>query len=320
MELDCESLQFRIVDALAGAVVGVGKADLAQLHCIAVHGVAVVLAGDVGADALHIPDRLVHASVAVFQLIGAAPGGQRRQLVAQADAEHGHLAQEFADLLDLVHVFRRISGAVGEHDAVWIGSQNVLRGGGCRQDRHGTAPLLEFPDDVALGAVIQQGHPELLLPFRRMDRGFLTGNGLHHAGDGVGFDGCQVGGDLIADGGIHHAVLPDDAGQLPGVHAVQPRHPLLFQEGVQIAVGAEVGGSVAVLPDHVALDAAGALEVLPDDAVVADEGIGLHDDLPGIAGICQCLDVAAHAGGEHQFPHRIGLRAEAEALKHAAIL
>ena len=220
----------------------------------------------------------------------------------------------------MIRVFRRIAGAVGQHHAVGTGGQDLLRGGGRRQDRHGAAPLLELPDNVALGAVVDEGHPEALLPFRRIAVGLLAGNSLHHTGDGVGLDGSQIGGDLVADGGIHHAVLPDDAGQLPGVHAEQPRHPLLFQEGIQIAVRAEVGRSAAVFPDHIALDAAGALEVLPDDAVVADEGISLHDDLPSIAGVRQCLDVAAHAGGKHQFPHRIGLRAEAEALKHAAIL
>ena len=153
-----------------------------------------------------------------------------------------------------------------------------------------------------------------------MDRGFLTGNSLHHAGDGVGLDGGQVGGDLVADGGIHHAVLPDDPGQLPGVHAVQPRHALLFQEGIQITVRAEVGRSAAVLPDHIALHAAGSFKILPDDAVVADQRIGLHNDLSGIAGVRQGLDVAAHTGGEHQLTHGVGLRTEPDALKYLAVL
>ena len=279
-----------------------------------------VLAGDVSTDAVQIPDRLVHAPVTVFQLIGAAAGGQSRQLVAQADAEHGHLAQKFADLLDLIRVFRRIAGAVGQHHAVRIRRQNLLRGGGRRQDRHGAAPLLELPDNVALGAVIQQGHPEALLPFRRIAVGLLAGNSLHHTGDGVGLDGSQVGGDLVADGGIHHAVLPDDPGQLPGVHAVQPRHALLFQEGIQITVRAEVGRSAAVLPDHIALHAAGSFKILPDDAVVADQRIGLHNDLSGIAGVRQGLDVATHTGGEHQLTHGVGLRTEPDALKYLAVL
>ena len=115
-------------------------------------------------------------------------------------------------------------------------------------------------------------------------------------------------------------MLPDDAGELAGVHAVQSRHALLFQISVQIAVLAEVGRRLAPLPDHIALHAASALKILPDDAVVADEGIGLHDDLSRVAGVGQGLDVAAHAGGEHQLAHGGGVCAEADALKNLAVL
>ena len=220
----------------------------------------------------------------------------------------------------MIRVFRRIAGAVGQHHAVGTGGQDLLRGGGRRQDRHGAAPLLELPDNVALGAVVDEGHPEALLPFRRIAVGLLAGNSLHHTGDGVGLDGSQIGGDLVADGGIHHAVLPDDAGQLPGIYAAQPRHALLFQVRVQIAVRPEIGGCVAVFPDHIALHAAGSFKILPDDAVVADQRVGLHNDLSGIAGVRQGLDVAAHAGGEHQLTHGVGLRTEPDALKYLAVL
>ena len=179
---------------------------------------------------------------------------------------------------------------------------------------------MQLPDDVALGAVIQKGNAEALLPFRRMDGGLPAGNGLHHAGNGVGLNGGQVGGDFIADRCVHHAVFPDDAGQLTGIHAVQSRHALLLQEGIQIAVRPEIGGRVAPLPHHITPDAAGTFKIFPDDAVVADEGVGLHDDLPGIAGVRQGLNIAAHTRGEHQLTHGIRLRAEAHALKHPAIL
>ena len=115
-------------------------------------------------------------------------------------------------------------------------------------------------------------------------------------------------------------MLPDDAGELAGVHAVQPRHALLFQIGVQIAVGAEVGRRLAPLPDHIALHAAGTLKILPDDAVVADEGVGLHDDLSRVAGVGQGLDIAAHAGGKHQFAHGGRVGAEADAFKNLTVL
>ena len=115
-----------------GYEVILANSNPAQLHRVAVHGIAVVLAGDIGADALHIPDGLVHTPVAVLQLVGAAARGQRRQLVAKADPEHGNLPQQLSDLFDLVHVFRRVAGSVGEHDAVRIRRQNFLRGGGRR--------------------------------------------------------------------------------------------------------------------------------------------------------------------------------------------
>ena len=153
-----------------------------------------------------------------------------------------------------------------------------------------------------------------------MDSGLLAGNGLHHAHHGVGLHRLQVGRHLVADRGVHDAVLPDDTGQLPRVHAVQARHVLLFQIGVQIAVRPEIGRRVTVLPDHIALYAAISLEVLPDDAVVSDEGIGLHNDLSRIAGVRQGLDIPAHAGGEHQLANCVGVRAEPHALEYPAVL
>ena len=68
MELDRECPQVRIVDALAGAVVGVDEADLPHRQAGTVHGVAMILAGDVGADAVQVPDGLIDPPVAVFSL------------------------------------------------------------------------------------------------------------------------------------------------------------------------------------------------------------------------------------------------------------
>ena len=240
--------------------------------------------------------------------------------MAQADAEQGHLAQQLFDLLDLIGVLRRVSGAVGEHDAIGISRQNVLGAGIRRQDGDGASPPLELPDDVPLGAVVQQADAEPLLPLRRVDSGLFAGDSLHHAGDGIGLDRRQVRRNLIADHRVHNAVLPDDAGQLPGVHPPEAGDALGLQKAVQIPLAAEVGGRVAPLPHHIAPDAAGPLEILGDDAVVADQRIRLHDDLPRVAGIRQRLDVAAHAGGEHQLPHGVLLAPEPKALKHLAVL
>ena len=56
-----------------------------------------VLAGDVSAEAAEVPDGLVYAPVAVFELIGSPTRRQGGELVAQADAEQGDLSQELLE-------------------------------------------------------------------------------------------------------------------------------------------------------------------------------------------------------------------------------
>ena len=279
-----------------------------------------ILAGDVGADAVQVPDGLIDPPVAVFQLVGAAPHRQGRQLVAQADTEQGHLAQELFDLLNLIDVLCRIPGAVGEHDAVRLGRQHLLCTGLRRQDSDGAAALLQLPDDVALGAVVQHADPEPLLSLRRVGGCCFTGLRLHHAGDGIGLHRRQIRRNLITDRGVHDAVLPDDPGQLPGVHTPEPRHAPVPQKSVQVSLAAEIGRLLAPLPHHVAPDATRAFKILRNDPIIADQRIGLHHDLSSIAGIRQCLQIAAHAGGEHQLAHGVRRTPEPEALKHLAIL
>ena len=320
MELDREGPQLRVIDSLAGAVIDVDKAELPLPEGIGVHSVAMVLGGDVGPHALQIPDRLVRPPVAVFQLIGLSAVCQRQQLVAQADAEQGHLPQKLLDLLDLEDIFRRITGAVGEDHALGLCRQDVLRGSIRRQNGDGAAPLPQGGHQTLAGAVVQERDPEALLALCLEDRGLPAGGGGHRVGDGVGLQHAQVLGHLVTDDRVHHAVLSDDPGQLSGIHTPQARHSLLFQEGVQIAVHTEVGGTFAPLPHHVALHLALSLHILLNDAVVADQRIGLHDDLPRVGGVCQRLDVAAHTGGEDQLPHRVSLGAEADALDHPSVL
>ena len=67
-------------------------------------------------------------------------------------------------------------------------------------------------------------------------------------------------------------------------------------------------------------DATRAFKILRNDPIIADQRIGLHHDLSSIAGIRQCLQIAAHAGGEHQLAHGVRRPPEPEALKHLAIL
>src|SRR5262245_19375910 len=64
-------------------------------------GEAVVLAGDEHPAGRALHDGMVRAAVAERQLVRAHAGGEREQLVAEADAEHGRAAEQLADGLHL---------------------------------------------------------------------------------------------------------------------------------------------------------------------------------------------------------------------------
>ena len=67
----------------------------------------------------------------------------------------------------------------------------------------------------------------------------------------------------------------------------------------------EVGGLVTQFPDHIALGKAVPLEILRNYSVVAYEGKGLHNYLPGVAGVGKGLKIAHHAGGEDQLAYAL---------------
>ena len=77
-----------------------------------------------------------------------------------------------------------------------------------------------------------------------------------------------------------------------------------FQKAVQRFLTAPVGGGGTGFAHDVALcpDAVG-LHVVVVHAVVADEGIGLGDDLAIVAGVGQGLLKAHHAGGKDHLAH-----------------
>ena len=78
MELHAEEREGAGADALAGAIVHVDEPRFpVAWERLLPHRVAVVLAGDVAAPGDQVLHRLVHAAVAVGQLIGIAPGSER---------------------------------------------------------------------------------------------------------------------------------------------------------------------------------------------------------------------------------------------------
>ena len=144
MELNSEAVLLRIVQSFAAAVVGV---DIGQpgdaRHGIAVHGIAVILAGDVASTGGAVLHRLVAAPVAVFQLIGFSAHGQGHELMPQADAENGQFSSQFLQLGNTEGILLRVSGTVGEHQPVRVPGENFFCRGVLRQHGDPAAPGAE---------------------------------------------------------------------------------------------------------------------------------------------------------------------------------
>ncbi len=124
-----KQFHFFVLDALAGAVVGVHLCHLAHLggQLLAHDRIAVVLAGDKGAAGLKVGHRLVGTAVAVLQLHGLGTGCQCGQLVTQTDAKGGDV--QFKDMLEVfddLHRLGGVAGSVGQHDAVRVKSLDLL--------------------------------------------------------------------------------------------------------------------------------------------------------------------------------------------------
>ena len=332
MELDGEAVPLLVFDALAGAVVGVHLSHLPHLggQLIAHDCIAVVLAGDEGASRLEVGDRLIGAAVAVLELHGLGTSGESGELVAEADAEGGDIQlKDVLEVLDDLHRLGGVAGAVGEHDAVRVQGSDFLSGGKGRHDRHLAAALDEAADDVPLAAVVHQHDVGLTLLV--VDLRLCTGDALHGVGDGVsadlfqqlirlGFVGRVSGIKGGQDGTVHDAALPDDAGEVAGVDALDADGIVSLQKAVQRLLTAPVGRGLAGLADDITLGPdLIRLHVVLIHTVVADEGVGLGDDLAVVAGVGQRLLKAHHAGGKDDLAHGDALSAHRLAGKDHAI-
>ena len=98
---------------------------------------AVVLRGDLDPAGLEVLDRVVGAAVPEGELEGLEAHRPAQQLMAEADAHHGALADELAHRVDHVVERRRVARAVGEEDQVGVALQHLL-GGGCAREARST--------------------------------------------------------------------------------------------------------------------------------------------------------------------------------------
>ena len=95
----------------------------------AVDGVVVVLARDLDLAGVETAHRVVPAVVAERELVGACPDRLGEQLVAQADPEHRHPAQQIGHDRGQLGQRGGIAGPVGEKDAVGLERQPCPRAG-----------------------------------------------------------------------------------------------------------------------------------------------------------------------------------------------
>ena len=280
-------------------------------------------------------DGLVRAAVAVFQLAGLCACGQRGQLVAEADAEGRDAGGEhFADVRDDLDVLGRVAGAVGEHEAVGIERGQLGSGRRAGQHGHAAAALLQAAHNVVLAAQVEQRHVQRRVTpctgsRRLIGHGLAAGDVLDSVDNGVGGDLGQqrglllrfgVGVELGGDRAVHNAALPQGAGQAAGVDALNADDAVLFQEGIQRFLTAEVGRGLARLAHNVAPGPnLRALDILTVHAVVADERIGLGDDLAVVAGVGQGFLKADHTGCKDDLTDGGTGAAYADAAEHPAI-
>ncbi len=137
---------------------------------------AVVLGSDLDLVRAVVQDGMVGAVVAEFQLVGFAAEGKAEDLMTEADAEDGHLADEVSDLSGLVLKRFRIARAIGKKDAGGTEGEDVFGGGIGRDNGYAGTDFDKMAEDVALDAVVVGDDVETL---------FWRGGAFVGDGDGV---------------------------------------------------------------------------------------------------------------------------------------
>src|SRR5690242_4227362 len=288
------------------------------------HREPVVLGGDVDPPRAQVLDRMVRAAVAERELEGLEADRATEQLVAEADSDHGRLADHTADVLDHVVQGPRVAGAVGEEDQVRVTREDLVRRAVARQERHTATPFPELPDDRELDPGIDPDNVRAVsLELDRHVRGHRPSEvGSIHGGLGVNAPfGLGLGELHREDPTAHGAAVAAVADQRASVDPAD-RRDATVPEPVEPA--ALCGGRVlAVLSfphDHTAgVDAVG-LHRAGRDAVVTDQRVGEGDDLPRVARIGDRLLVSRHRGVEDDFARHLAVRAEQLAVEAGAIL
>ncbi len=316
VELHAHDGKLQGAQALEGAVVEVHVGGLHVRHALDVHAEAVVLGADLDVAVELVQHRVVAAVVPELELAGGAAEGPADELVAQADADHGHVLHELPDGGGLFRQRGGVAGAVGKEDRLGAAVQHFLDGE-LRGHHDGREALaLEQADDVPLDAEVVDhdgraavregklaagGRDDVPAAVALEHPGALGADEGHevlplHGGQGLGLPDKAFPVEVFGrDHAAHGAVAAHLDGESAGVEAFHAGNAVPLHELGQAHDGAPVGGLLAALLDQEGahVDALG-LVVALGDAVVAYLGVGEADELAAVGGIGEELLVAAH--------------------------
>src|ERR1700676_123075 len=284
-----------------------------------------ILGSDLDVPSAHVFYRVIRAMMAEFQLVGASTQSETAKLVAQANSEYGHAAEQLADVFDAIGNGFRIARAVRKKDAIRLHRQNVFGWGSRRNDLHVAVRIHEDTKDVLLNAEIV-GHYAKALAFLFGNRLVFLGHrepcnrapipavrlrAAHatrqfetaHGGNGARFFDEPLGRRSVGrDDTAKSADLADVPNQCPCIEVPDYRNAVAVQVMLRGFRGAPVGGQARKFAHDQRFDERplGFL-VIDIRTYIANVWIGEADNLAGIAGIAENFLIAGEAGIKNDF-------------------
>ena len=283
---------------------------------------AVVLARDHHPPGPQVLHRVIGPVVPELHLDGTRPARQPQQLVSQTDAEERDAGlQQGTDGVDRIVTGLRITGTVGEEDAIRSVGQHRVRRSTGRNHRYPATARDQHPQDVAFDAEVVGDDVVGLFALMIV---VAMRQAPHPLGPDIGIGGAGVLGQVhsleprkgtrrgqcrgLVDPLPRHQtatlgpLLAQDAGQPAGIDPGDANHPLAEQVGIQPLAHPEVARQQRQVSDDEPgrLDGRGLL-VLRVHTDIANVRIGQGDQLAQVGRIGQDLLITAHGGIENDF-------------------
>jgi hypothetical protein len=105
-----------------------------------------------------------------------------------------------------------------------------------------------------------------------------------------------------------------------GINPAQSRNPAFFQQAVQGFSGRVMGREASVFGDDIAsYPGAVGLKIIRVDTVVADQRVGLNQNLAVVGGVGDGFHITHHPRVKNDFPPGFSAGSESSALKDRSI-